>query len=189
MISPYRGLLLLHGLGSGKTCASIAVAEGMKTDRKIVIMTPASLKMNFFTELKKCGDPLFKKNQHWEFISTIGQPDLENILSSSLVLPKEFIKKNKGGWLVDVTKKSNFAELTNLQQDMIDQQLNEMIRVKYLDLNYNGLNETIIKNLTENNTINPFDNSVVIVDEAHNLVSRIVNKLKAKKSVSHFINY
>ena len=28
--SPYRGLLLYHGLGAGKTCASIAIAEGMK---------------------------------------------------------------------------------------------------------------------------------------------------------------
>jgi hypothetical protein len=26
--TPYRGLLLLHGLGSGKTCSSIAIAEG-----------------------------------------------------------------------------------------------------------------------------------------------------------------
>ena len=26
-------------------------------------------------------------------------------------------------------------------------------------------------------TVNPFDNKVVIIDEAHNFVSRIVNKL------------
>ena len=40
LITPYRGLLILHGLGSGKTCTSIAIAEGMKTDKKIVLMTP-----------------------------------------------------------------------------------------------------------------------------------------------------
>ncbi len=28
--TPYRGLLLYHGLGAGKTCASIAIAEGLK---------------------------------------------------------------------------------------------------------------------------------------------------------------
>ena len=27
--SPYRGLLLYHGLGVGKTCGSIAIAEGV----------------------------------------------------------------------------------------------------------------------------------------------------------------
>jgi len=50
--TPYRGLLIYHGLGSGKTCTSIAIAEGMKSDKEIVIMTPASLKTNFFSELK-----------------------------------------------------------------------------------------------------------------------------------------
>ncbi len=42
--SPYRGLLLFHGLGAGKTCASIAIAEGLKFMKKIIVMTPASLK-------------------------------------------------------------------------------------------------------------------------------------------------
>ena len=32
-------------------------------------------------------------------------------------------------------------------------------------------------------TNNPFDHTVIVIDEAHNLVSRIVNKLKDKKSV------
>mgnify|MGYP002636825770 CR=1 FL=1 len=42
--SPYRGLLLFHGLGVGKTCASIAVAEIMKnTSRTVMVKLPASL--------------------------------------------------------------------------------------------------------------------------------------------------
>jgi hypothetical protein len=32
--SPYRGLLLYHGLGSGKTCTSITVAENLKLGKK-----------------------------------------------------------------------------------------------------------------------------------------------------------
>ena len=60
LYSPYRGLLIYHGLGSGKTCTSIAIAEGMKSDRPIYVLTPASLSMNYMSELKKCGDPLYK---------------------------------------------------------------------------------------------------------------------------------
>lgn len=181
--SPYRGLLLLHGLGSGKTCTSIAIAEGMKTDRQIILMTPASLKKNFFAELKKCADPLFKKFQYWEFISAIGQPELIDILSSALSLPKEFIKKNEGAWLTDKKKKSNFSSLKDYEQKIIDEQLDEMIRSKYLDINYNSPTlEDIVAQLTKGNTINPFDNSVVIIDEAHNFVSRIVNKIKTKET-------
>jgi hypothetical protein len=70
--SPYRGLLLYHGLGSGKTCSSIAIAEGLKSHNHIYVMTLASLKMNFFTEMKSCGDELYKRKQFWEFVSTEG---------------------------------------------------------------------------------------------------------------------
>ena len=45
LYTPYRGLLLFHGLGSGKTCSSIAIAEGMKTSKPVIVMTPASLRM------------------------------------------------------------------------------------------------------------------------------------------------
>ena len=83
LYTPYRGLLLYHGLGSGKTCSSIAIAEGMKTNKRVIIMTPASLKMNFFSELKKCGDQLYRKNQFWEFIPVDGQPQMVSVLSQS----------------------------------------------------------------------------------------------------------
>ena len=62
LYTPYRGILLFHGLGAGKTCGSIAIAEGgMKNDKKVFVLTPASLKTNYFEELKNCGDPLYKK--------------------------------------------------------------------------------------------------------------------------------
>ena len=179
--TPYRGLLIYHGLGSGKTCTSIAIAEGMKSDKRIFIMTPASLKMNYFSELKKCGDDLYKKKQYWEFISTEGQPEYLEILSNVLSLPESYINHKKGAWMVNVTKNDNYETLTSEEQKEIDTQLNIMIRSKYTDINYNGLNNEKIDNLTQKNTINPFDNSVVIIDEAHNFVSRIVNSIKKRE--------
>jgi hypothetical protein len=65
--TPYRGLLLYHGLGSGKTCSSIAISEGIKEDMNVVVMSPASLESNFFQELKKCGDSAYSIHQHWEW--------------------------------------------------------------------------------------------------------------------------
>lgn len=187
LYTPYRGLLLYFSLGSGKSCTSIAIAEGMKSDKRIFIMTPASLKMNFFTELKKCGDPLFKKNQYWEFVSTAGHPEYVEILAKALSLSRESIEKNRGAWLVDIQKPSNFSELNGSQQKEIDDQLNEMIRSKYTDLNYNGMNMRKMRELTDDFTKNPFDHSVVVIDEAHNFVSRIVNKIKKKTSISYML--
>jgi len=169
------------------TCTSIAIAEGMKSNKRVFVMTPASLKMNFFSEMKKCGDHLYKKNQFWEFISIDGKPEYVGILSRALSLSTEYIRKNGGAWLVNVQKPANFTELDTEQQTQVDAQLNEMIRTKYTDINYNGLNMNRLKMLTGDFSHNPFDNSVIVIDEAHNFVSRIVNKIKQPKSISYIL--
>jgi len=190
LYTPYRGLLLYHGLGSGKTCSSIALAEGMKSDKRVFVLTPAALKMNFFSEMKKCGDPLYKKNQVWEFIEahTSKNPEYINILSKALQLPVDFIIKKRGAWLLDIkASEPKYTDLTTEQQLEIDEQLNAMIRTKYTDINYNGMNMRKMELLTGNFTHNPFDNAVVIIDEAHNFVRLIVNKIKKKDSISYML--
>ena len=103
--------MLYHGLGSGKTCSSIAIAEGMKTSKRVIIMTPASLRRNYIEELKYCGDPLYKKNQFWEFVSVEEKPGLVEELHKILSLSREFIRKNGGAWLVNIKKRSNYESL------------------------------------------------------------------------------
>ena len=178
LITPYRGILLFHGLGSGKTCSSIAIAEGMKDNKRIIVMTPASLRRNYYEELKKCGDLMYKKNQFWEFVPA-NQENI-NTLSSVLNLSVEYIRKEGGAWLVNIKKAANYDSLDAVQKDQLDKQLDEMIRYKYQFISYNGLRKRHLTELTKGSDglrVNPFDNAVVIVDEAHNLVGRIVNKL------------
>ena len=182
--TPYRGLLLFHGLGSGKTCSSIAIAEGLKNDKKVLVMTPASLRSNYKEELKKCGDYLYKKNQFWEFININKYPDLLKYLSSILNLPEDYIKKNNGAWFINVKKEPNYDSLTFSEQKKLDEQIDIMIERKYEFINYNGLRLSHLDGLSKNNTINPFSNRIIIIDEAHNFISRIVNKLKRPKSLS-----
>jgi hypothetical protein len=58
--SPYRGVLVFHGLGSGKTCAAVAAAEALSARhgmRDVVVMLPASLRANFEAGLAACGGP------------------------------------------------------------------------------------------------------------------------------------
>tara|TARA_B100000035_G_scaffold288163_1_gene273607 strand:- start:2182 stop:5559 length:3378 start_codon:yes stop_codon:yes gene_type:complete len=193
LYSPYRGLLIYHGLGSGKTCSSIAIAEtfqqlhsvalaeGTVNVRKVVVMTPASLRTNFFEELKKCGNPIYRKNQYWEFVQSNGNEELEKQMSYALTLPLPYIKKNNGAWFVNVTKPSNFEELSSENKISLDKQLDNMIHQKYTFINYNGLRKNRLAEYTQNDTVNPFDNKVIIIDEAHNFVSRIVNKIEGDK--------
>lgn len=182
--TPYRGLLLYHGLGSGKTCSSIAIAEGIKNDKKILIMTPASLRDNYVEELKKCGDYLYKKNQYWEFINTKTHPQYVEYLSTLLKLSQEYIISNGGAWFINVKKEPNYDSLDFEDQKKINAQLDKMINYKYQFISYNGLRSSHLNGMTNGGTINPFSNKVIIIDEAHNFISRIVNKLTRKTSLS-----
>ena len=187
LYTPYRGLLLYHGLGSGKTCTSIGIAEGMKSGKKIVLMTPASLKMNFFNELKKCGDVMYKKNSFWEFITLQGDSQRAALLAQVLGLDVEYVRKNGGAWLINVKKKSNFEELSDSDQKSVDQQIDRMIRNKYIDINYNGIQQQHIDEMSHGGTVNPFDNRVVIIDEAHNLISNIANSGNKRGTKAYFL--
>ena len=184
LYTPYRGLLLYHGLGSGKTCSSIAIAEGMKNDKQIIVMTPASLRRNYIEQLKECGDPLYVKNQFWKFVPLKSNEHLLDELSSVLSLSKDYIRANEGAWMVNVKREPNFESLSSEEKNSLDKQLNEMIRNKYQFINYNGLRTSHVDKLSRDGTINPFDNAVVIIDEAHNFISRIVNKINKSDALS-----
>jgi hypothetical protein len=184
LYTPYRGLLLYHGLGSGKTCTSIAIAEGMKDSKRVIILTPASLRANYIEELKKCGDLLYKRNQFWEWISTADNPEALKTISVLLNLPQEYIRRHSGAFFINVKKPSNYNDLNDNDRKVLEEQLNEMIKQKYTFINYNGLRAQRLAEMTSNFTKNIFDNAVIIIDEAHNLISRIVNKLKKEKAIS-----
>ena len=191
LYTPYRGLLLFHGLGSGKTCSSIAIAEGLKSYRQVIVMTPASLKRNYMEEIKKCGDLLFRKNQFWEWISVDNNMELIEPLAQVLGGIRinyenkkhqewiDFIRRHRGVWLVNVTKPTNYDELSTSDKKVLNDQLDVMIELKYRFINYNGLRRSKFKQMTNDFTVNIFDGAVVIIDEAHNLVSRIVNKISS----------
>ena len=184
VIDGNRRFLLGDFTVTHNTATSIAIAEGMKNAKRVMILTPASLRANYIEELKKAGDLLYKKNQFWEWISTDGNPELMNTISSVLNLPREYISKQHGAWFINANKEPNYDSLSDTDRKTLDAQLDVMIHEKYTFINYNGLRSKRLGELTNGFTRNLFDNSVVIIDEAHNLISRIVNKIKKEKPIS-----
>lgn len=54
--TPYKGILVFHQIGSGKTCTSIQIAETWKGHKNIIVVVPASLIGNYRNELRsKCA--------------------------------------------------------------------------------------------------------------------------------------
>jgi hypothetical protein len=192
LYTPYRGLLVFHSLGAGKTASSIVVAEGLKNSKQVYILTPASLEKNYKTELKKAGDPLYRINQCWEWIPVDYDTDRNTIetLSTILNLPIPYIVENHGAWLVNTNKNYNCNQLGKkeplIQKSQseiasLNKQIDIMIDAKYKFIHYNGLTKRKFNELTDNLQKNIFNNSAVVIDEAHNFISRIVNKISKEK--------
>lgn len=160
--SPYRGLLLFHGLGVGKTCASIAIAEAFRGDRQIVVLLNKSLKQNFKVNLMKCGFEMFRINQHWVYHKFIEDDPLQEY-ANKLKMPKK-----DGAWFVDFTKSPNYESLSSEDQENINFQVNYMIDRRYKFYHLDGLNG---KKLEKMNSSGAFDNKLLIVDEVHNLTN------------------
>jgi len=191
--TPYRGLLLYHGLGSGKTCSSISIIEGMKHSHKVFIMTPASLQANYRTQMKFCGDQLFKMSNNWVFMersASTNYTDFFNLLGISQKMFEsnkelnQYIMNYGGLWVIKegISANSNYGGLDESEKAQIDELIDILIKYKYNYINYNGITKERWRKYTHDNTINPFDNSVIIIDEVHNFVSRIVNKLRINKN-------
>ena len=176
--SPYRGLLVYHGLGSGKTCTSIATAEALygAGNRKIFVMTPASLSANYRGEMTKCGYFAFRQENFWTFVpAAVKTPSAElTFLTDTLGLPIDWIRKAKGGWVPDPTLPSNWNTLEPAQQIQITEQIQRHIASRFTFINYNGLTEKRVREWACK-TPHMFDGAVIVIDEIHNLIRNINN--------------
>jgi len=175
--TPYRGLLVYHGLGSGKTCSAIGVAESLLSTKKVFVMLPASLQNNFRQQLRKCGDPIYMQNNHWEVRNVRSEADKSSAFA--LGISDAFLRSQARYFVTVNGKASNYTTLPLDIRKGIDLQISDMIESRYTFINYNGLNSDNVKLIVpeeDPTTSKTFHNSVVIIDEAHNLISRVINK-------------
>ena len=174
--TPYRGLLLYHGLGSGKTCSSIAVAESLMHVKKIFILLPASLQSNYRSEIRKCGDPIYAYDQYWE-----SRLPTDRTEAHAFGISDGFLDK-KGKYFVTITgRPPNFSALPKQDQDGIRAQIDDIIEQRFAFINYNGISSRNVNEILPPDNTTQFDDSVVIIDEAHNLIGNVVNDREAKK--------
>ncbi len=182
--SPYRGVLVYHGLGSGKTCSSIAASEALfgTADKKIIVMTPFSLKGNFISEVSFCGFRHFSPQNHWVSESLISEGGMSYLYARSVLsLSDWFLKKvlerpeeeRKVIWIPDFTKPPNYDELSQQDRDDIRSQLTNMIENRITFISYNGVTAKELKRyacrVDKETGERLFDNAVIVIDEIHNL--------------------
>lgn len=138
--SPYRSLLLFHGLGVGKTCSSITIAESMLVDHssreapRVWVILPTTLQDSY-------QDQLFS-------------------LSKLLDIDK-MMEQCTGLTYAHLTASAKDAEAKR-------KRILQVIKSRYKMMTYEGFASEVEK-LKANNLLHTITNKVIIVDEAHNL--------------------
>jgi len=161
--TPYNSLLLYHGLGTGKTLASIGVCEEMRLylkqlgiKKRILVVASPNVQDNFkiqlFDERK-----LKLKNGIWSLESSIGN---------------------------NLIKEINPTSIKDIPKDKIIQQIKSLINNTYLFLGYDGFANYVrrvqnvkgdFKNEKERekkmllNIQKEFNNCLLVIDEIHNI--------------------
>ena len=179
--SPYRGVLTYHGLGSGKTCTAIATAEALysRGNKKIIVMTPFSLRKNFLKEVSLCGFRHFRTNNFWSSMP-VDDADARLFATSVLGIPESHLKTAKNIWIPDFRKEEpNYKDLDAYDQTEIRKQILSILiwdakknpngRIRFI--NYNGITSKALKEIACNSgSTGFFDDAVIIIDEVHNIV-------------------
>jgi len=183
--SPFRGALLYHELGSGKSGASIAAAEGYINKKKMFVLSPASLAVNYENEILKISSIGLNLKKDWTLIkvSKTNQKATE-VLLQKYAIDKSIIKKDGLIWVPlyedDIPNATILKDKPSPDdKPLINQIISHIIRNRYTFISYNGLTANLIKNLGTS----PFDNSFIIIDEVHNFASRIVNGSKLARDI------
>ena len=161
--TPFKGILIYHGLGTGKTCSAIAIAETfkyqvMKYNTKIHVLVPGPLlKESWKDELIKCTKETYLKEvaQNVGYINdneknkAIKQAKLHALQYYKIISYRSFYKKVLGQKISD--KNNQMSDGKKLK--------------KIFKKNLKGEYERDISI----DKITSLDNTLLIIDEAHNV--------------------
>jgi hypothetical protein len=167
--TPYNGLFLFHGLGTGKTCSAIGISEEMR---------------NY---IKQTGNTKNKK------IIIIASPNVQDNFKKQLFDESKLTKSNNGDWNIDgclgntMLNEINPTEIKNMKREDVIININTIISSYYAFYGYTKFGN-LVKEITEYKRIGTgdkleilkkqfkirrikeeFSDRLIIIDEAHNI--------------------
>ena len=160
--TPYNGLLLYHGLGSGKTCSAIGIAEQHRKVfkeypdfKKIIIIASPNVQENFKLQLFD-KNKLEKKGDTWRLSGCVGQKILNELNEQNI-------------------DELTYEELVAKIETMINNSYVFMGYERFANFVLSKMNKVTEKNVLKRQKIIKhkleleFKNRMVIIDEAHNI--------------------
>jgi len=170
--TPYNSLLLYHGLGTGKTCSAIGIAEEMRTymkqigiKQRIIVVASPNVQSNF--RLQLFDERKLNKINNVNTESTDNMWNIESCIGNELI------------------KEINPTNLKGLSREKVITLINTIINNNYLFIGYNKIANHIISKISTSNDSGfsekeqkqieirnirrYFNNRLFIIDEVHNI--------------------
>jgi hypothetical protein len=152
--TPYNGLLLFHGLGSGKTCSAIGITEALRSfyinqpkHKKILIVASPKLQKNYSLQLFD-PDKLVKENGLWNLSGCVGSQLLSELNLTS-------------------------ANMNRLPKEDLVLRIEKIIKEHYSFMGYEKFSNTIQSIIETRDSRRKlkeaFEGRVVVIDEFHNI--------------------
>jgi hypothetical protein len=193
--TPYNSLILYFGLGSGKTCAGIGIAEQTRQymrlnsfDNPIMVIAKPSIQKNFEKELfdnsklykinakgERVGDNT--RNAVWNIENCVGNTLLSEINPNTIVTMKradinDYIKRL-------IAKNYSFYGYDKLRNYIVNNIYRKLKDAKTKD----GNTEEELAQLEIHLIQKHFNNRLMIIDEVHNIrLSDATNKIEGTKT-------
>jgi hypothetical protein len=152
--TPYNGLLLFHGLGSGKTCSAIGITEALRSfyvnqprHKKILIVASPKLQKNYSLQLFD-PDKLVKENGLWNLSGCVGSQLLAELNLTS-------------------------TNMNRLSKEDLVSRIEKIIKEHYSFMGYDKFSNTIQSIIDTKDSRrklkDAFEGRVVVIDEFHNI--------------------
>jgi hypothetical protein len=154
--TPYKGVFIWHGTGTGKTCASIVIAERFhgrveETGRKVLMIVSRSIQNEFYKTIFNFEKEASKK-------------------SSRQVVQCTGSTYKLGSNAKYLSSKKQEVNVTKMIKDIYEITTRDTLRNKLLkETGWDGNEDTINDNV-RNKIKEIYSDRVIIVDEAHNRV-------------------
>lgn len=170
--TPYRSILLYHGLGSGKTCSAIGIAEEMRLSmkqsgvvNKILIIASTNVQDNF--RLQLFDERKLKRSSAWTMETCIGNSLLREINPTNDVnMTAEKIATQANTIINNSYAFTGYLQMANYVQ-----------RRALIPNEGNTYTEKQKRSMEINNIKRLFDNRLIIIDEVHNVPNSMVAPL------------
>ncbi len=160
-LTPYQGLLLFHGVGVGKTCSAVTIAEQFLESapgQKVIVLVPQALKDNFKNTVFDSADLVWNTEEgRWYSQQCTGTSYLERLglLENPDLKAVSFKVEEDKRARYTVTGYAAFA-------NWIERSLEKRIPI--------GLKDAAARRSLEDDILRQlFSDHLIIVDEAHNL--------------------